>query len=449
MDIFSHRASVGAPYYANISLDVNRQGLIFIDPFEETGFPELGVVSVPLLLSTPWVLSSGTSRQEVPYIDAFHRTFDVFPASGQSPLRKVAAFADGSVQRDIGPSLLVEHGVPQPMKPVELFPSRLCPGILGQGSMFVEDASPDFSYISPASLGVGVVLAGVQQGLGFCFDVGVDVYGTHAVFTLEKDELAFLPVDSGKVLGVSEGVAEAFGEDVVVDVLEDALEGVETKLPVGSQGTTGLYSGILAFEYSCLSEHSLRLDPSAQYRVSDFFAMDSFVPVQVGERLTGSVLPTSVFATGRVVKGMCAETAEFMASVSEGFVYGAQCATNTYAQFNGDRAVTEGYTSVFATGRPIAGVRVGSLVSMGRPIGTVSDVRGISDYGTGVYFSDIVEFDWFEGMDKLSLSAMGVRPRFVDPEDSVLASSSRNEYRRDVSSSGLSLKDFSAGFAGV
>ena len=449
MDIFSHRASVGAPYYASISLDVNRQGLVFIDPFEETGFPELGVVSVPLLLSTPWVLSSGMSRQEVSYIDAFPRTFDEFPVSGQSPLGKVAAFADGSVQRDIGLSLLVERGVPQPMKPVELFPSRLCLGILGQGSMVVEDISPRFSYISPASLGVDVALEGVQQGLGFCFDVGVDVYETHAVFALERDELAFLPVGTGKVLGVSEGVAEAFGEGVVVDALEDALEGVETRLPVGFQGTTGLYSGILAFEYSCLSEHSLRLDSLAQYRVNAFFVMDSFVPVQVGKRLADSVLPASVFATGGVVSGMCAETAEFMGLISKGLVCGAQSVTSSYVHFKDGCTATEKYVSIFAMGKPIAGARVGSLVSMDRLVGTVSDVRGISDYGTGVYFNDIVEFDWFEGMDKLSLSAMGVRPRFVDPADSVLASSSRNEYRRDVSSSGLSLKDFSVGFSGV
>lgn len=448
MDIFSHRASVGAPYYANISLDVNRQGLVFIDPFEETEFPELGVVSVPLLLSAPWVLSSGMSRQEVPYTVAFPRTFDEFPVSGQSPLGKVAAFADGSVQRDIGLSLLVEHGVPQLVRPVELFPSRLCPGILGQGSMVVEDASPDFSYISPASLGVGVVLAGVQQGLGFCFDVGVDVYETRAVFALERDELAFLPVETGKVLGISEGVAEAFGEGVVVDALENVLEGVETRLPAGVQGATGVYSDVFVLECSRLTERCLRLGSSAQYSFDAFFPAGRFVPVQVGESLTGSVLPTSVFATGGVVRGMCAETAEFRASVSEGLVYGVQCATSTYAQFNGDCAVTEGYTSVFAMGRPMAGARVGSLVSMGRSVGTVSDVRGISDYGTGVYFSDIVEFDWFEGMDKLSLSALGVRPRFVDPEDSVLTSS-RNEYRRGASSSGLSLDDFSAGFAGV
>ena len=99
-------------------------------------------------------------------------------------------------------------------------------------------------------------------------------------------------------------------------------------------------------------------------------------------------------------------------------------------------------------GKPVAGARVGSLTGGGKRVGTVSDVSGISDYGTGVYFSDITEFDWFNGMDKLSLSAMGVRPRFVDPEDSVLISS-RNEYRRGASSSGLLLDDFSAGFAGV
>lgn len=448
MDIFSHRASVGAPYYANISLDVNRRGLIFINPFEETEFPKLGVVSVPLLLSTPWVLSSGTSRQEVPYTVAFPRTFDEFPASGQSPLGKVAAFADGSAQRDIGLSLLAEHGVPQSMKPVELFPSRLRLDILGQGNMIVGDASPRFSYISPVSLGVDVALAGVQEELGFCFDVGVDVYETHAVFTLERDELAFFPVETGKVLGVGEGVAEVFGQGVVVDALENVLEGVETKLPAGLQGTTGLYSGILAFEYSHLTEQTLSLDSLPQCSFDAFFAMDSFVSAQVGGSLTGSVLSASSFATGGVVGGLRAETAAFTTPVPRDLIRGVQCATDTHTEFKGDCVVTERCASIFAMGKPVAGARVGSLASGGKRVGTVSDVSGISDYGTGVYFSDITEFDWFNGMDKLSLSAMGVRPRFVDPEDSVLTSS-RNEYRRGASSSGLSLDVFSAGFAGV
>lgn len=433
MDIFSKRSLIVSPYFSVLAQDSYRQGFIFIDPAENVRFSGLGVVDVAVISTSPWVSSSGML---------------------QNPFPKVWFFSRDNLLRGLNQQYATSHQMDSSL-PSVVFPSEFysfIPYVLGRcteipasfifhGKGESSGLKPDILSTAGASIDVIWSPLEVQRSLGFAFSAGFDVYETENVLALEEDEIAFLPISTNRLLDVSEGIAEGFMENfpesfseislegVLVDMFSDVpinfgvlssdLEGADAWLAVFGWSAVPVshlvFTGISLTDYGMSQEVGIRLE-------------DSLAPSPSSDSSHCSVVDADVFVFDGVPEFCVSAVINIGVGVD---VYGI----STHYSVRAD---------VYLGGRPVAGLRVLSLFAPERKERCVEGLVAITAYATGVVVGDVVEFDLFDSMDKLSLSALGVKPRFVDAEDSVLGSS--NDVDRGFSTSGLSLEGIASGF---
>lgn len=436
MDIFSKRSLIDSPYFSALAQDSHRQGFIFIDPAENVRFSGLGVIDVAVISTSPWVSSSGML---------------------QSPFPKVWFFSRENILRGLNQQYATSHQMDSSI-PSVVFPSEIysyIPYILGHcteipasfifhGKGEVSGLKPDILSTNGASIDVIWSPLEVQRSLGFAFSAGFDVYETENVLALEEDEIAFVPVSTGRMLNISEGIAEGFMENVPDAFSESILEGVSVDIfrddPVSfgvlNSDLDGADAWLVVFDWSAAPvSHLVFIGVSlVDYGMSQEVGVrieDNFVPFSSTKSPCCSVVDADVFVFDGVPEFCASEVVDVGVGVD---VHGVSTRHDIR-------------TAVYFGGRPVAGLRVLSLFTPARKVRSVEGLVAIADYDTGVVVGDVVEFDLFDSMDKLSLSALGVEPRFVDAEDSVLGSS--NGVDSGASTSGLSLEGIASGFVGA
>ena len=436
MDIFSKRSLIDSPYFSALAQDSYRQGFIFIDPAENVRFSGLGVVDVAVISTSPWVSSSGMLPSSFP---------------------KVWFFSRENLLRGLNQQYATSHQMDSSL-PSVVFPSDIysyIPYILGHcteipasfifhGKGEVSSLKPDILSTTGASIDVIWSPLEVQRSLGFAFSAGFDVYETENVLALEEDEIAFVPISTGRMLNISEGIAEGFMENVPDAFSESALVGVSVDMFRDNPVSFGVLNSDLDGADAWLVVFDWSAAPVSHLVFIGVSLVDYGIPQEMGIRLEDSLAPftsldsshcsvvdADVFAFDGVPEFCAREVVNIGVGVD---VHGVSTR-------HGIRA------DVYFGGRPVAGLRVLSLFAPERKERSVEGLVAITDYATGVAVGDVVEFDLFDSMDKLSLSTLGVRPRFVDAEDSVLGSS--NGTGRGVSTSGLSLDGIASGFVGA
>lgn len=435
MDIFSKRSLIDSPYFSVLAQDSYRQGFIFIDPAENVRFSGLGVVDVAVISTSPWVSSSGML---------------------QSPFPKVWFFSCdnllGGLNQQYATSYQMDSSLPSVVFPSEIY--SYIPYVLGRyteipasfifyGKGEVSGLKPDILSTTGASIDVIWSPLEVQRSLGFAFSVGFDVYETDKL-ALEEDEIAFVPISTGRMLNISEGIAEGFMENVPDAFSESILEGVSVDIFRDNPVSFGVLNSDLNGADAWLVVFDWSATPVSHLMFIGVSLVDYGIPQEMGIRLEDSLAPFTssdsshcsvVDADVFVFDGV----PEFCAS--EVVNVGVGVDVHSVSTRHGIRA------NVYFGGRPVAGLRVLSLFAPERKERSVEGLVAITAYATGVAVGDVVEFDLFDSMDKLSLSALGVKPRFVDAEDSVLGSS--NGTGKGVSTSGLSLEGIASGFVGA
>lgn len=435
MDIFSKRSLINSFYFSVVAQDSRRQGFIFIDPAENVRFSELGVVDVSVISTSPWVSSSGML---------------------QSPFPTVWFFSRGNLLRGLNQQYATSHQMDSSL-PSVVFPSEIysyIPYVLGHcteipasfifhGKGEVSGLKPDILSTNGASIDVIWSPLEVQRSLGFAFSVGFDVYETEKL-ALEEDEIAFVPISTGRMLNISDGIAEEFMENVPDAFSESILEGVSVDIFRDNPVSFGVLNSDLDGADAWLVVFDWSAAPVSHLVFIGVSLVDCEIPKEVGVRIGDRLI--SFTSTDSPYYGVVDRDVfefdgvpEFCAS--EVVNIGVDVDVHGVSTRHGIR------DNVYFGGRPVAGLRVLSLFAPERKERSVEGLVAITAYATGVAVGDVVEFDLFDSMDKLSLSALGVEPRFVDAEDSVLGFS--NGTGRGVSTSGLSLEGIASGFVGA
>ena len=391
MDIFSHREVIDRLYFSPVVRDVFRAGVVFVNPYEVGGLPSLGAVH-PCIVATPsWVLE-GWSVGGEGLRAGQDRSFVEVVLSG------IDVEAHNFVSEHVGfvPVFLTVRGEVGEYAPV-LYQrdftnvSSLCPGMVFFGGRV------------PACNGVRGTDSGLRLSVG-----------------------KSIPAEVGAWSGVFSGQG-----GVCVSRVEICERGV---------GNIGALSSKVFQVPAWSANVEVQLGSCAD-AACVFDELDSGFEVEC----SGRVLDDEVLSYGCDVSGV----------VESGKILIVDSGVNSGEVLQGAMAVVavpenvsvpcvelecDGEVSVSPDAWPIGGVRVGEMFAVEERVGDVEVCSVVRESEWDV--SGVLDLGLFDSVERLSLSSLGVAPRFIDAEVSVL---SRDKKKTDrVDSSGLSLRDFQA-----
>lgn len=388
MDIFSHREVINKVYFSSVVRDVFRAGVVFVNPYEAGLFPSVGVVP-PCVVSSPgWVLEGWSVGGDRARADQC-RGFVEVALTGVG----VEACGVASEYACVVPDFLAVRGEVGEFNPV------LCHRVFsGIPSLYpVVDVSESSVDVCDE---VGSTDSGLQLAIGKDIPVEIGVWG--GVISRQEDVHGYrVEVIEGGVDGIGVSVGEMFqvfgwGTGVGVElgshvhdagVFEALGNGFETEYPgVVDEGVLSYGSdvvGVVAGGESLVADSGVN-------------------SCEVLQDVRGGV------AVSESVSVPCVELD------------------------------ADGKVSVSPDAWPIGGVRVVEVFGVEERVGVVEVCSVVRESEWDV--SGVMDLGMFDSVEKLSLSSLGVAPRFIDAEVSVL---SRDKKKTGYAvTSGLSLGDF-------
>lgn len=388
MDIFSHREVINKVYFSSVVRDVFRAGVVFVNPYEAGLFPSVGVVP-PCVVSSPgWVLEGWSVGGDRARADQC-RGFVEVALTGVG----VEACGVASEYACVVPDFLSVRGEVGEYDPV------LCQRVFSS----IPSLYPGVD-ISGSSVRVCGEVGGVDSGLRLAIgedipvEIGTwsgvvswqeDVHGYHVeVVEGGVDGLGVLTGEMFQVSGWGTGVGVELGSHVHdAGVFEALGSGFETEYPgVVDEGVLSYGSdvvGVVAGGESLVADSGVSSEEVLQ---------DTRVVSDVPE----------------VVNVACVELA------------------------------TGGEAVASPDVRPAGGVRVVGMFGVEERVGDVEVCSVVRESEWDV--SGVMDLGMFDSVERLSLSSLGVAPRFIDAEVSVL---SRDKKKTGyATTSGLSLGDF-------
>lgn len=388
MDIFSHREVINKVYFSSVVRDVFRAGVVFVNPYEAGLFPSVGVVPPCVVASPGWVLEGWSVGGDRARADQC-RGFVEVALTGVG----VEACGVASEYACIVPDFLVVRGEVGEFNPV------LCQRVFsGIPSLYpVVDVSESSVDVCDE---VGSTDSGLRLAIGKDIPVEIGVWG--GVISRQEDVHGYrVEVVEGGVDGIGVSVGEMFqvfgwGTGVGVElgshvhgagVFEVLSSGFETEYPEVVDGGVLSYGsdvvGVVAGGESLVADSGVSSEEVLQ---------DTRVVSDVPE----------------VVNVACVELS------------------------------TGGEAVASPDVRPAGGVRVVGMFGVEECVGDVEVCGVVRESEWDV--SGVMDLGMFDSVERLSLSSLGVAPRFIDAEVSVL---SRDKKKTGYAvTSGLSLGDF-------
>lgn len=388
MDIFSHREVIDKVYFSSVVRDVFRAGVVFVNPYEAGLFPSVGVVP-PCVVSSPgWVLEGWS-------VGGYRARADQCRGFVEVALTGVGVEACGvaSEYACVVPDFLAVRGEVGGFDPV------LCQRVFsGIPSLYpVVDVSESSVDVCDE---VGSTDSGLRLAIGKDIPVEIGVWG--GVISRQEDVHGYrVEVVEGGVDGIGVSVGEMFqvfgwGTGVGVElgsyvhdagVFEAVGSGFETEYPeVIDEGVLSYGSdvvGVVAGGESLVADSGVSSEEVLQ---------DTRVVSDVPE----------------VVNVVCVELA------------------------------TGGEAVASPDVRPVGGVRVVEMFEVEKRVGAVEVCSVVRESEWDV--SGVMDLGLFDSVERLSLSSLGVAPRFIDDEVSVLSRDKKKT--ASAVTSGLSLGDF-------
>ena len=389
MDIFSHREVIDKMYFSSVVRDVFRAGVVFVNPYEAGAFPSLGAVQPCVLASPGWVLEGWSVGGDRARADQC-RGFVEVALTGVG----VEACGVASEYACVVPDFLSVRGKVGEYDPV------LCQRVFSS----IPSLYPGVD-ISGSSVRVCGEVGGVDSGLRLAIgeDIPVEIGTWSGVVSWQEDVHGYhVEVVEGGV----DGLGVLTGEMFQVSGWGTGV-GVELGSHVHGAGVFEVLSSGSETEYPGVVDEGV---------------------LSYGSDVVGVVAGSEslVVYSGVSSEEVLQDTRVVVSDVSE--VVNVACVELTAC----------GEVVVSPDVRPVGGVRVVGMFGVEECVGDIEVCSVVRDSGWDV--SNVMDLGLFDSVERLSLSSLGVAPRFIDAEVSVLSRDKKKT--ASTVTSGLSLGDF-------